>query len=512
LIYNAGSNYPNSGGKFGSITLSGNGTISLTPAATGPYADVLICQPAANTVALNLSGNAMSGVSGTIYAPSAQLIDSGNAQLTLALVVDTLTLSGNAVMDSLTSDALLGTVAYTPAQIRDAYGLNAAGAGLSTPATWDGAGQTIAIVDAYHDPNIDQAVDAFDSQFGLTASGPSLEQQYGPASSFLTVLNQDSQANSPPAMDPNGSGTNNWEIEESLDVEWTHAIAPGARIILVEADSPSLSDLMAGVATAASQPGASVVSMSWGFPEGQSVLRSDEATYDSIFQKPGVTFIASTGDASAADPQYPASSPDVVAVGGTSLYLNANGSYNRETVWGNSSQIGGASIGSGGGISRYEGEPSYQQGVQSLGYRTTPDVSLVADPATGVWVAVPSRGTAGDRLEVAGGTSLSAPAWAGLLVLVNQGRAAAGEPTLNSSSPTEAQQALYSLPRGDYHVISSARNGDSASSRYNLATGLGTPVANSLVPDLVAYHGRFRALPSSRVTGPGLGLVQHSVK
>jgi hypothetical protein len=245
----------------------------------------------------------------------------------------------------------------------------------------------------------------------------------------------------------------------------------------------------------------SVVSMSWGFAEGQSISRSDEATYDRIFQQPGVTFLASTGDAGAGDPQYPAASPEVVAVGGTSLYLNADGSYNRETGWGDSSQVGGASIGSGGGISRYEGEPSYQQGVQSLGDRTTPDVSLVADPATGVWVAVPSGGTGGDRLEVAGGTSLSAPAWAGLLALVNQGRAAAGESALNSSSPTEALQALYSLPRSDYHIITSGGTGDSANSGYSLVTGLGTPVANSLVPDLVAYHGRFRVLPSSRVTG-----------
>ena len=125
------------------------------------------------------------------------------------------------------------------------------------------------------------AVDAFDTQFGLTASGPTLYSQYGPASSFLTVLNQDGQATSLPATDPNGPGTDNWEVEEALDVEWAHAIAPGAHIILVEANSQSLSDLMAGVATAASQPGVSVVSMSWGFAEGQgAVFARDEATYD----------------------------------------------------------------------------------------------------------------------------------------------------------------------------------------------------------------------------------------
>ena len=91
-----------------------------------------------------------------------------------------------------------------------------------------------------------------------------------------------------------------------------------------------------------------------------------------------------------------------------------------------------------------------------------------------------------------GGTSLSAPAWAGLLALVNQGRAAAGESTLNSSSPTETQQALYMLPQSDYNVIASGNNGYAAGAGYNLVTGLGTPVANLLVPDLIAYQGPAR--------------------
>jgi hypothetical protein len=115
----------------------------------------------------------------------------------------------------------------------------------------------------------------------------------------------------------------NWELEEALDVEWAHAIAPGAQIVLVEASSSSLSDLMSAVATAAAQPGVSVVSMSWGFAEGQSVFASDEATYDPVFNVPGVTFLASTGDYGAADPEYPAFSPNVVAVGGTTLNLNS---------------------------------------------------------------------------------------------------------------------------------------------------------------------------------------------
>ena len=117
--------------------------------------------------------------------------------------------------------------------------------------------------------------------------------------------------------------------------------------------------------------------------EGQAVFASDEATYDSVFNVPGVTFVANTGDYGGADPEYPAFSPSVLAVGGTSLTLNADNSYDSETGWGYYADSVGTFIGSGGGLSLYEPEPAYQQGVQSTGSRTTPDVSFVADPATG---------------------------------------------------------------------------------------------------------------------------------
>ncbi|MGO9919796.1 MAG: S8 family serine peptidase [Isosphaeraceae bacterium] len=260
---------------------------------------------------------------------------------------------------------------------------------------------------------------------------------------------------------------------------------------------------MASVATAASQPGVSVVSMSWGFPEGQTVLAADEAAYDSVMSVPGVTFVASTGDYGAADPEYPAFSPNVVAVGGASLTLNSDGAYNGETGWGYYSNAAGAFIGSGSGISLYEPEPAYQQGVQSTGYRSTPDVSLVADPATGAWIADPYNLDPSNPFEIVGGTSLSAPAWAGLVALVNQGRAAAGESSLNSSTPTNTQQALYMLPRSDYNAITSGTNGYTASAGYNLVTGLGTPVASSLVPDLIAYQG-----PGTSYAGPTVAPLQ----
>jgi hypothetical protein len=479
-IYNGG----NASGKYGSIQLSGNGTFNLTAATTAtladPFAGAVIIQPPANTRALTISGNAATGLAGAIYAPSAQLLVSGNGQLNATLVVDKLSLSGNVVANAVSLSNPAGGVAYSPAQIRTAYGISSL--------ALDGTGQTIAIVDAYDNPAIFQALDAFDNQFGLTSSGPTLYQQYGPASSFLTVLNQNGQSTALPGTDPTGAGFNNWEAEEALDVEWAHALAPGAQVLLVEANSQSLPDLMAAVATAASQPGVSVVSMSWGFPEGQTVFQSDEALYDSYFTTPGVTFVASTGDYGVADPEYPAFSPNVLAVGGTTLNLNTDSSYSSESGWGYYSSGQGTFIGSGGGISQYEAEPAYQLAVQSTGSRTTPDVALVADPATGAWIADPYNLATDNPFEVVGGTSLSAPSWAGLVALVDQGLTTAGEPVLNRSQPTNAQQALYNLPQNDYQSITTGSNGYSAGPGYNLVTGLGTPVANLLVGDLIAYQ------------------------
>src|SRR5262249_5578829 len=161
-----------------------------------------------------------------------------------------------------------------------------------------------------------------------------------------------------PGTDPAGAGGANWEAEEALDVEWAHAMAPGARIILVEARSPSLSDLMTAVATAAGLPGVSVVSMSWGVVEGQDVLARDQALYDQYLTTPaghrGVTFVASTGDLGAGVPQYPAFSPNVVSVGGTSLGVSGSNSYAGEAAWGYYDVSAGAFVGSGGGVSRYE--------------------------------------------------------------------------------------------------------------------------------------------------------------
>ncbi|HWB13988.1 MAG TPA: SdrD B-like domain-containing protein [Pirellulales bacterium] len=391
------------------------------------------------------------------------------------------------VTNAAMSDEGLG---YTPAQVRTAYGVS----GLSV----DGTGQTIAVVDAYDNPSIFASLDTFDQQFSATTNGLSLYDQYGSASSFLSVVGRDGQASSLPSTDSSGG----WETEAALDVEWIHAMAPGAKIILVEANSQSLDDLMSSVKTAASLPGVSVVSMSWGFAEGQSVLAADEAQYDSYLTTPaghqGVTFVASTGDYGAADPEYPAFSPNVLAVGGTSLYLNGDNSHASETGWGYLSNGLGIAIGGGGGVSLYENEPAFQQGAQSTGYRTTPDVSMIADPATGVWISDTYNLDPSNPWEVAGGTSLSSPAWAALIALADQTRVASGGQTLGTAGSTETQQALYTLPVTDFNAVTTGNNGYSAGPGYNLVGGLGTPIANLLIPDLAAYAGS-TAVPAGRI-------------
>jgi Ca2+-binding RTX toxin-like protein len=114
-------------------------------------------------------------------------------------------------------------------------------------------------------------------------------------------------------------------------------------------------------------------------------------------------------------------------------------------------------------------------------------VGFVADPSTGVWIADPYNISGSNPWETVGGTSLSAPAWASLFALANQGRAAAGEGNLGSSAdPTSTQESLYNLPESDFNQIATGYNGFNAGEGYNLVTGLGTPIANQLIPDLVA--------------------------
>ncbi len=353
---------------------------------------------------------------------------------------------------------------YTPAELREAYSFSGIG---------DGTGQTIAIVDAYDDPALLDSMGTgfpgsdlakFDQTFGLP-NPPS----------FIKVNEYGSSTNLP-GTDPAGAGNpnGNWEVEEALDVEWAHALAPGANIVLVECNSASSADMFQGVMTAAKMSEVSLVSMSWGSSEFSS-----ETSYDTDFTTPAghiaVTFVASAGDQGSPG-NYPAYSPNVLAVGGTSLYLSTNGSYGSETAWPDS----------GGGISAFETKPDYQAGIPGTTCRSIPDVSFDANPSTGVAVYDSYNNTSTTPWEQVGGTSVSAPAWASLIAIANQERISAGSTTLDGES--ETLPAIYSISSADYDDITSGSNGGfTAGPGYDEVTGLGSPKASALVNDLAAY-------------------------
>jgi Bacterial Ig-like domain (group 3) len=343
--------------------------------------------------------------------------------------------------------------AFTPAQIEKAYGFNEI---MFNGVAGDGAGETIAIVDAYDDPNIQSDLNTFDSQFGLPATTVMRVNQSGGTTSF-------------PTTDPTGG----WELEESLDVEWAHAIAPGATIMLVEANSPNDNDLLTAVQYA--EDHANVVSMSWGGPE----FSGETADDSEFFDKPGVAFVASAGDAGA-PASWPSASPNVLSVGGTALTLGSNNVWSSEVGWDES----------GGGPSADESQPSYQQGVvmQTSTNRATPDVAYDASPSTGfaVYDSNPYQGTTEDWVEV-GGTSAGAPQWSALLAIADQGLAQSHQ-GLNSTNPQEVMDVLYQN-QADFHDITSGTSTGaphySAGPGYDYVTGLGSPMANLVVGSLV---------------------------
>lgn len=377
---------------------------------------------------------------------------------------------------------------YTPAQMAKAYGFDQ----ISLPGgvTADGKGQTIAIIDAYNDPNINADLKVFDSQFDLA----------DPTS--FKIVNQTGGSKLP-------TTDSGWAGEISLDVEWAHAMAPGANILLVETNSSSVDDLMAGVKYARSQSGVSAVSMSWGGSEffswgfgNNSGESQSQTNFDPFFTTPaghqGITFVASAGDSGTfSGVEWPASSPNVLSVGGTTLNLQSDGTYVSESGW----------SGTSGGYSQVESEPSWQYGVQNSGARSSPDVAYDADPNTGVPVydSLPDQGYSG--WQEVGGTSAGAPQWAALIAIADQARALQGQTTLDGATQTMSMlYNLYSAPdSADYSTYTSYFNdvsssdggrvrwrwgfggfGDqgSATSGYDIITGLGSPHANEIVDAL----------------------------
>jgi subtilase family serine protease len=367
---------------------------------------------------------------------------------------------------------------FTPYQMRHAYGFDAITFPEGSMAfSGNGAGQTVAIIDAFDDPQIAGDLAAFDSAFGLP-----------PPPGFRKVGQNGGAVP--------GASDDAWAGEISLDVEWAHTLAPAANILLVEANTDQLPDLFAAARFAAKQVGTSVVSMSF-----TALEFSGETSFDSSFISPpghqGVTFVAASGDLGAPG-GYPAYSPNVLAVGGTSLTLNAAGDYATEMGWG----TGFGQPGSGGGSSVIESEPGFQSRVQNTGKRDIPDVAFDADPASGVPV-YDTHGLSGQTGWFQyGGTSFAAPAWAALLAISNEGRLLAGKGTLANR---QAMSALYTMPAANFHDILSGSNGFPAHSGYDLVTGRGTPFAAKIATALVITS--FAATPPVSDSVPGFASI-----
>jgi subtilase family serine protease len=349
---------------------------------------------------------------------------------------------------------------YTPTQIKHAYGIDQISfSGGTIPG--DGGGQTIAIVDAYDDPNITADLAKFSTQYGL----PQMNGTSG--NPTFTKVKQATKI----------SGNAGWSLEIALDVEWAHAIAPKANIVLVEAKTASITNLLATVDLARKRAGVVAVSMSWGASEF-----STEASYDTYFTTPSshtnVTFVSSSGDAGA-PVEWPAISANVVSVGGTTLNLDSAGNILSETGW----------SGCGGGVSKYIPKPSYQIAL-SYTKRSNPDISYDADPNTGfpVYDTVSYTGTTG-WFEV-GGTSAGSPQIASLIAIADQGRTLASKGTLDSRSQTLPMLYAAASTNGNFHDIlggtSTGSPNYTAVAGYDLVSGPGSPVSNNLAQQLLA--------------------------
>jgi len=322
----------------------------------------------------------------------------------------------------------------TPASLRAVYKLPSSG----------GAG-VIAIVDAFDYPTAENDLNVFSSQFGLpactTANG-----------CFKKVFASGSQ----PAVNCG------WSQEAALDIEWAHAMAPNAKIVLVEAATNSFVDLFAAVDVATSQVlatgGRGEVSMSWGGGEF-----STEASSDSHFQHDGVVYFAASGDTGGAN-IYPSVSPFVVSAGGTSVNRDSGGNFVSETGW----------SGSGGGPSKFEPKPAYQSGIPGTDatQRSAPDFSFDANPNTGVSVYDTTRCHGASGWLVFGGTSVSSPSLAGIVNL-------AGSFYINSPAELSTIYGNHTNT-GDFRdIVSGSAGSFSCAVGYDFVTGVGSDQGTS---------------------------------
>ena len=387
------------------------------------------------------------------------------------------------------------TPCYSPQEIRNAYGITPLINGGIT-----GRGQTILIVDSFGSPTIAQDLQQFDKDYGLP-NPPSFKV----LSPLGTV-----------AFDPNNSDQVGWAEETTLDVEWSHAIAPGANIVLLTSPVSEtegvqgLPQFLQLEQYALNNHLGNIISQSWAATEntlfdsaGKAVISSFESFYQQAAAQ-HVTIFASAGDSGSSNVDvnnntypfptvgFPSSSPYVTSVGGTSLYADTNGNYQHETVWDEVANSGGAG---GGGISQYFSEPAYQSTTlpssvqqQLKGHRGIPDISYNADPYTSILIYLSFIPGQAGYYQI-GGTSEGSPQWAGIIADANQ---LAGRP-LGFLNPT-----LYSigeipaLANGSYHDVTVGNNGYNNVPGYNatpgwdLASGWGTPRTTTLISQLIA--------------------------
>jgi kumamolisin len=342
----------------------------------------------------------------------------------------------------------------TPASVACIYGFVASASSGCNPnvvtANPAGGSNTIAIVDAFDDPTAANDLAAFSTQFGL------------PAPNFQVVY----ATGTKPPQDITGG----WEGEESLDIEWAHAMAPNAKIILVEAQSNSNLDLFSAVKVASNlvaAAGGGEVSMSWGGAEFKF-----ERFWDSFLQTPNVVYFASAGDS--AGVEYPSASPFVVSAGGTALSMSLyTGNFQLQLAW----------LNTGGGPSLYEPQPSYQSVLlKGLPNRATPDISFDSDPDTGVWVYDSTPWYAGGQVFggpkhpwlIVGGTSVAAPSLAG--VVNAAGKFAA---STNAELTTIYNSASTGAFKDVTYGVCGFFDGFIAGPGYDFCTGLGSPYGYS---------------------------------
>jgi hypothetical protein len=398
-----------------------------------------------------------------------------------------------------------GPIGYIPSQIIGAYGINLISFG---GIKGNGAGQTIGIFEEGSNPAF---VDTSSPSYSTSALAV-FDRTFGiPDPPSLTFYDGNGNPITPSNPGPGDEGAG---VEIALDIEWLHAIAPDAAIDVLNAvPQPNnyYEDIPLGMATLAGLPHVSVVSVSYGWYLeylGQGAL---EATWDqTIIQpaataNPNVAFFAASGDNGSFATNsliYPSVSPEVVAVGGTSLFINGQNQWTNEIGW----------SGSGGGYSTVFAEPPFQEndGFNNGGFRTVPDVSAEADPNTGVAVYDPYDFGASTPWDEIGGTSLATPLWAGMAAIADQGRIINGGTNLGA---TQALSFLYNLSTSDYHDITVGNSGlYSAGPGYDLVTGIGSPKANILLPQLAAAGLATQAAvsiepPTSVIAGGLFGTV-----